>query len=157
MALGDDSTPTTIRATRFGERSSTLSPDGRYLAYQSDESGRWEIYIQGLHDNVGRIQLSRSGGVRSRWGRNSELFFWRGSEVIAVPVRTTPQLEVGDPVVLFDFVRQTSSHSREFDVSADGQYFVLTRIPETSKPREIRVVLNWFTELERLAGQGGAQ
>ena len=154
LELGGDAEPTTIRATRFTEKMGAVSPDGRFIAYQSDESGRSEIYIQNLQDGGNRIQVTRSGGSRPRWRGSSELFFKRGIEFIAVPVRTAPELEVGEPEVLFEFDGQISTYSHEYDVSADGQSFVFTRIPEASRPREIRVFLNWFAELERLAGGG---
>jgi hypothetical protein len=157
LSLEDPTHIVTFRATQFDERFSTMSPDGRYLAYQSNDTGRSEIYVQGIGETGGRFQLSRSGGKRPKWGRNGELFFWRGRELVAVGVQTAPQLEVGDPQVLFETEGHISSVSPEYEVTSDGLKFILTRTPDVSRPREIRVVLNWFTELERLAGPGGAR
>ncbi|MBD3854208.1 MAG: hypothetical protein IFJ96_05450 [Acidobacteria bacterium] len=75
---------------------------------------------------------------------------------MVVPVETEPMLEIGEPEVLFTFDRHTSKISHEYSVSLDGESIVTTRIPEASKPREIRVVLNWAAELERLAEPGEA-
>jgi len=157
LSLGNGMEPTTLRATPFDEKNSTFSPDGRYIAYESNDTDRPEIYIQGLHEEGGRMQLSSSGGMRPRWGRNGELFFWRGRDLIAVDIRTAPRLVIGDPQVLFSIDSHATNVSPEYDVTADGQRFIITRTPDVSRPREIRVVLNWFTELERLAGPGGAR
>jgi serine/threonine-protein kinase len=155
LAGGQEVRP--LRETRFNERFATLSPDGRYIAYESNESGRREVYIQSFPDPGVRIQVTSSGGEAPLWARNSELFFWNGDRLFAVPVRTTPELTIGEPEALFTSQRFTTNQSQEYDVTADGRRILMVKIPEASKPREVQIVLNWFTELERLAGPGGAQ
>ena len=91
------------------------------------------------------------------WVGNSELFFWNGDRFFAVPVRTTPELSIGEPEAFFEARRYTRNMSQEYCVTADGRRFLMATIPEASKPREVQIVLNWFTELERLAGPGGAR
>jgi serine/threonine-protein kinase len=157
LELVDGAEPTTVRGTPFNEIFATVSPDGRYVAYQSNETGRMEIYVQGVAGVGGRLQLSRAGGERPLWNRNGELYFWQGNSLTVVTVRSAPKLEASDPRVLFSVDHHVSSVHREFDVTADGREFFVTRTPEVAKPREIRVVLDWFTELERLAGSGGRQ
>lgn len=86
-----------------------------------------------------------------------EIFFWNDGRLFAVPVSTRPAVTVGEPVGLFASNHFANWSNRGYDVSSDGQRVVLARTPETSMPREARVVFNWFTEIERLAGPGGAR
>ncbi|MCJ7753410.1 MAG: protein kinase, partial [Thermoanaerobaculales bacterium] len=146
-----------LRKTRFEEKFATLSPDERFVAYESDESGRSEIYIQSFPEPGVRTQVTRDGGQAPVWAGNSELFYWQGDRLFAVAVRTTPALTIGEPEALFTVSRYTTTTSREYDVSADGRKILMVKVPEASKPREVQIVLNWFTELERLAGPGGAR
>jgi serine/threonine protein kinase/Tol biopolymer transport system component len=143
-----------LRATRFKERYATLSPDGRFMAYESDESGRPEIYIQSFPDAGIRVQVTRDGGVDPVWAGDSELFYWVGERCFAVTVATTPGLEIGEPEALFTSQRFTTNESQEYDVTADGRRVLMVKIPEASKPREVQIVLDWFSEVERLAGTG---
>jgi hypothetical protein len=157
LEVGDGQDVRPLRNTPFRERFATVSPDGRYVAYESDESGRDEIYIQSFPEPGVRTQVTRDGGGAPLWAANSELFYWNGDRLFAVPVGTTPELSIGEPEALFTASRYTTNSSREYDVTADGRRIIIARIPEASQPREVQVVLNWFTELERLAGPGGAR
>ena len=143
--------------TRFTERFATVSPDGRYVAYESNESGRREVYIQSFPGPGVRLQVTRSGGEAPLWAGNSELFFWNGDQLFVVPIGTTPELMIGEPEALFSLRRYTTNQNQEYDVTADGRHILMVKLPEASKPREVQIVLNWFTELERLAGPGGAR
>jgi serine/threonine-protein kinase len=149
--------PVAIRASAFEESSAAVSPGGEYLAYHANDSGRQEIYIQALEGAPQRAQVSRSGGYNPRWGSNGELFFWRGGELLSVEIRMRPRLEIGEPSVLFTMDRYASTTNPEYTVSPDGRRFVMARVPEVSKPREIRVVLNWFAELDRLTDPGASR
>jgi serine/threonine-protein kinase len=158
LVLLDDSTILSpIRTTKFEEESPTLSPDGTYVAYHADDTGRNEVYVQRFVDGADRIQVSRSGGQDPLWAGNGDLFFWRGRELVVVPVATAPSIEIGAEGVVASTVRHTSTVSREYAITADGQSVIITRTPEVMKSREIQVVMNWFTELERLTGRGGAR
>jgi serine/threonine-protein kinase len=157
LELGGEKDVRSIRGTEFSERFATVSPDGRFVAYESDETGRREIYIQSFPELGMRLQVTRDGGEAPVWADTSELFFWNGNRLFVTRVATTPDLEIGEPEALFMVARHTSTTSREYDVSADGRRVLVAKIPEASRPREIRVVANWFAELERLAGPGGAR
>jgi len=157
LELGGGSEMRPLRETQFAERFATLSPDGRYVAYESNESGRREVHIQSFPDPGVRIKVTRGGGEAPLWAGSSELFFWNGDWLFAVPVRTTPELTIGEPEALFSSQRYTTNQSQEYDVTADGRRILIARIPEASKPREVQIVLNWFSELERLAGPGGVR
>jgi serine/threonine protein kinase/Tol biopolymer transport system component len=157
LDLNGESEPRPLRDTPFRERFATLSPDGRFVAYESTESGRTEVYIQSFPDPSVRVQVTRDGGEAPVWAGDSELFYWVGDRCFAVPVSTAPELSIGEPEALFESQRFTSEECQEYDVTGDGRRIVMVKIPEASKPREVEIVLNWFTELERLAGPGGAE
>ncbi len=142
-----------IASQKFDERAATVSPDGRYIAYQSDESGRDEIYVRPFPkaDN-GRWQVSRDGGDEPLWGRTGREIFFRSAsgDIMAVPVTTTPSLELGTPRPLFPtkgYVR-TLSH-RAYDVTPDDRRFVMLRAlsDSTSTPSQLVLVDNWLDEL----------
>ena len=130
-----------------------LSPDGRFLAYISDESGRTEIYVQPFPDGAGKWQVSGNGGDQIRWSSDgSELFYVEGSTLMAVSVSTEQGFTRGQPQMLFASpdLSSATSGGRSYDVSADGQRFVMT-MPvgdgdEESAPPSIRVVQNWYEE-----------
>jgi Tol biopolymer transport system component len=132
----------------------TVSPDGRFLAYQSDESGRNEIYLKRFPSGDGKWQASVDGGFWPRWNAaGSELFFADGSELLAVSVQTSPDLSLGTPRVLFE--RETLDNLPNgwpdaFDVTSDGQHFLLAQgvATDSSVRRGLVVVQNWFAEFE---------
>jgi serine/threonine-protein kinase len=133
-----------------------FSPNGRYIAYQSDESGRYEIYIRPFPrvDN-GRWQVSTAGGTRPVWARSGrELFYLDASNALtAVPVGISEStISIGSPVKLFDTKYAEPNPSRHYDVSADGQRFLMLKAT-TGDPNAtpVRMVLveHWFEELKQ--------
>jgi serine/threonine-protein kinase len=139
-----------------------FSPNGRYIAYQSEESGRSEIYIRPFPrvDN-GRWQVSTAGGTRPVWARSGrELFYLDALNALtAVPVSTSgPTISIGSPAKLFDTRYAQPNPSRHYDVSADGQRFLMLKFSETGErdaaPLSMVVVEQWFEELkQRVNGQ----
>ncbi len=125
-----------------------LSPDGRWLAYTSNESGRFEVYVQPFPGAGARSRISRDGGTEPVWARNGkELFFRQGDSLMAVAMVngaavSGPQLLVSAPTL-----RATTGGRPNYDVTTDGQRFVMIRL-EPDGPR-IQVVLNWADELRR--------
>lgn len=92
-----------FKRTSAAERQGALSPDGHWMAYASNESGRSEIYIEPVPGPGGRRQLSSDGGEEPRWVRNGkEITYRSGTKMMSVPVPVQPTLQVGKPVVLFD-------------------------------------------------------
>jgi serine/threonine-protein kinase len=146
-------TPRAVVVTPFGERAPRLSPDGRWLAYASDASGRFEVFLQQFPEPSGRTQISVAGGTEPVWSRDGrELFFQNGDAMMAVEIQTSPALRVGAPRMLFEGRYAPSQNSvASYDVSADGQRFLRIQPvhPDPSR-RQIEVVLNWFEELRRL-------
>jgi eukaryotic-like serine/threonine-protein kinase len=104
-----------------------ISPDGRWLAYTSDESGQFEIYVTRFPGGGGAVPVSSGGGTQAVWARNGrELFYRSGTRVMAVAVEAGDEFKAGKPAVLFDgkYLRGTAG-AASFDVSADGSRFVM--------------------------------
>jgi serine/threonine-protein kinase len=133
-----------------------LSPDGRWLAYASEESGQRQIYVQAFPGPGGKQQISTDGGNEPRWNSNGrELFYRSGDKMMAVDI--SPQgSAAGKPRVLFQgpYVTAVGGFVRpNYDVSPGGQRFLMLKhVDEPQAPvNEIHVVLNWSEELKRLA------
>jgi hypothetical protein len=138
-------------ATRFKERQAVFSPDGRWVAYVSNESGRSEVYVQPFQAPGEKRRVSSDGGTRPRWPRDAELFYLGAdNRLMVVPVTSGANLELGTPVSLFrpePAVRFFNSavHS-DYDVTSDGQRFLInSAMPGTADGP--MVVLNWTSEL----------
>jgi Tol biopolymer transport system component len=132
-----------FRRTPAMERQGSLSPDSRWLAYASNESGRSEIYVEAVPGPGSRWQLSNDGGEQPRWARNGrEIFYRNGTKMMSVPVELQPTFRAGKPIELFDHKFDRGGTVGGYDVSPDGQTFVMTR-SEHANPTEIRVVVGW--------------
>ena len=140
------------------ESNPTVSPDGRWLAYQSDESGQNEIYVRPFPNvNTGRWQISTRGGTRAQWSPDGrELFFYVGAgargTLMAVPVESGSAFRAGVPRMLFQGNYPAPNiGGRLYDVSRDGQRFLMIKGEDAeSVPRHLTVVQNWLEELKRL-------
>jgi Tol biopolymer transport system component/tRNA A-37 threonylcarbamoyl transferase component Bud32 len=139
--------------TPFSETSPRFSPDGRRLAYMSDESGRYEIYVQPYPGPGGKWQISTEGGTEPAWNPNGrELFYRSGDKMMAVDIATQPSFAAGKPRMLFEGrYEQAPFPIANYDVSPDGQRFLMLKPSESaqSAPTQINVVLNWFEELKQ--------
>jgi Tol biopolymer transport system component len=145
--------------TKFNEAAPQFSPDGHWLAYVSDESGRKEIYVQPYPGPGGKWQISTEGGVEPLWNRNGrELFYRSGKKMMAVEIVTKPSFSPGTPKVLFEGQYQSlpTISTPNYDVSPDGQRFLMLKPVEQvqAAPTQINVVLNWFEELKRRVPAG---
>ncbi|MGQ0734278.1 MAG: protein kinase domain-containing protein [Acidobacteriota bacterium] len=143
--------PRALVATPAHELTSRLSSDGRWLAYQSDESGRQEIYVRSF-PNVedGKWLVSRGGGLSPAWSPDGrELFYLNGSTLMAVPIRPGPGavLEVGVPAALFDGPFDVGANN--FDVAPDGTFVMIEADPH-ARHTQIDVVQNWAEDIKRL-------
>ena len=148
--------PWTFLDTEFDENGAMFSPDGRWLAYMSNETGRDEIYVQpvGTSGSGGKLLVSVGGGAEPLWARKGrELFYRNGNKMMAVAIETEPELSVGTPKLLFEgrFLGTGPVHlRRHYDVSPDGQRFLMIKREQDLVPTELIVVLNWGEELKRL-------
>ena len=132
-----------------------LSPDGKWIAYQSNESGRDEIYVRPFPlVNTGRWQVSSAGGSRPVWARNGrEIFFLDESmRLVAVPVQAGATFNSGNPAILFELPSTPTATARTYDVAPDGRFLVIKfpKNDKTSNAPTLNVVVNWTDEFERL-------
>ena len=141
------------------ESNSTLygaqfSPDGRWLAYSSAESGRPEVYVQTFPGTGGKWMISREGGITARWARTGrEIFFFDGDKLMSAAVQTDPTFTAETPRLLF----QASGYvtSGNYDVARDGQHFLMLKQEQASgNPTELNITLNWFDELKHQVPAG---
>jgi eukaryotic-like serine/threonine-protein kinase len=148
--------PSQIRVTHAEERYSSFSPDGRFVVYQSDETGRPEIYVEAVPPRGNRVQVSANGGSEPLWARNGEIFYRQADEIHVVPTRLREAFEFDAPRRLFFYpiVAGGKDQCRTFDVTADGTRILAITIPEVSRPRQIEIITDWADELERLAPKG---
>ncbi|HEX9564512.1 MAG TPA: protein kinase [Gemmatimonadaceae bacterium] len=148
---GDSTTRELVRSGA-GTTAPAISPGGRWLAYNSTESGRFEVYLRPF-PNVDSLKrkISVNGGLSPRWSRDGrELFFLDSrQDMVVVPIRTEPTITIGEPRRLFGAADFTYPGGPGFDVSPDGQRFLMTRLVATAGgPREeLIVVQNFFEEL----------
>jgi serine/threonine-protein kinase len=155
-----DAKPQPFLSADFNKEGARFSRDGRHVVFLSIESGQREIYIRQFPGPGGQATVSVGGGMEAMWSARSDEVFYRslnGDRMFAVPVTASPTLKVGTPVALFQrryYIAPTGSPRPQYDVSADGQRFLMLA-PTTgtdaalARPR-IVVVQNWFEELKRL-------
>jgi serine/threonine-protein kinase len=138
--------------TRFNEGGGMFSPDGRWLAYQSDESGRDEIYVRAFPGPGERSQISTEGGTEPVWARSgTELFYRNGDKMMGVTVETKANFAASKPRVLFTGEYETSTgFLPNYDISSDGQRFLMLKSGEDTRPAtQINLVLNWSEDVRR--------
>ncbi len=143
--------------TPFNESVPEFSPDGHWLAYISDESGRFEVYMQPYPGPGSKYQVSTDGGTEPVWNPNGkELFYRSGEKMMAVEITAKPTFSVGKPKMLFQGpYLPTPITFPYYDVSPDGQRFLMIKPTEqTSSLTQIIVVQNWFEELKRRVPTG---
>ena len=131
-----------------------ISPDGKWVAYEFQESGGPEIYVSPFPDvDSGRWKVSTAGGAWPVWSRDgSELFYREVAQMMAVSIQVRETFEAGIPRALFSVTSFLSFSG--FDVSADGRFLMLNLVDSTDADRpdrQIHVVTNWFEELRALA------
>jgi serine/threonine-protein kinase len=141
----------TLLRSEFSDNFPAVSPDGRWLAYESNAAGRLEIYVRPFPDvDGGRWQASTGGGTEPLWAPNGQELLYRGpTAVMAVPVESGSTPTFGKPQALFNVGRYTVSNFRDWDISPNGDRFIFAA-PLTTEEGQIVIVENWFEELKRL-------
>ena len=147
--------PFPFLATEYAEQSARFSPDGRWITYTSNESGRIEVYVQGFGNNNERWRISSNGGRMPRWRSDGkELFYVAGDhQLISVPIESGATLKIGSPVLLFRVPMAefniTSENRTEYAVARDGQRFLVNKQLSTLDESPITVITNWTARLKR--------
>lgn len=156
LPLEGTRTPAALLNQPFSEHNGEVSPDGRWIAYQSDESGENEIYVRRFPSLDSRAQVSSGGGARPAWARNGrELFYLKADgTMMAVPVEPGDGsgFVTGPAKALFSGQFYALQAGRSYDISPDGKRFLLIKdaTPRTAAALQLVVVLNWLEELKRL-------
>ncbi|HEX6850929.1 MAG TPA: protein kinase [Candidatus Polarisedimenticolaceae bacterium] len=137
--------PVSVAADKANEGAAQFSPDGRFIAYSSDESGRTEIYVQTFPPSGQKWTVSNSGGFQPRWRADGRELFYLGAdaEMTSVPLMLGSSFEAGLPETLFGTrVRTGGTLTGLYDVTADGQRFLLNTPTGETAPTPFSVVLN---------------
>jgi Tol biopolymer transport system component len=151
LPMSGERKPVSFLQTRFNESEARFSPDGKWVAYISDESGKNEIYVRSRAAPGEKWQVSNAGGVNPVWNRDGRELFYisTDSRLMAVPVKTGNTFEAGTPAPLFN----VAAHRKEYevapyDVAPDGQRFIVNS-STGALALPINVVINWPSELKR--------
>lgn len=150
LPLFGDRKPIPYLQTEFSEADGQYSPDGKWVAYFSDESGNNEVYVRSILPTAGKLLVSPSGGSRPVWRRDGNEIFYlsaTGELMVAKVKQNGPTLEIDTPTRLFK--THTESFLPSFDVSADGQRFLVVSSSLQKQPSPITVVLHWDAELKK--------
>ena len=154
-----DRQPRPVVQTRYSEAYPDFSPDGRWLAYASTESGRSEVYVQAYPGPGPRQPVSTSGGTAPAWSRDGRELFYTitqttggqatPTKMMVVPVTLRPTFSAGTPRLLFEGRYGATSAIRPYDVTADGRRFLMVQQKERTPVTVSSMVLvqNWFEEL----------
>jgi Tol biopolymer transport system component len=135
-------------------RNAQFSPDGRWVAYSSNETGNWEVYVSPFPSADSKWQVSRGGGDEARWRRDGKELFYLSTEgkMMAAAVKTGSNFEAGSPVTLFQtHLRQPISlmESVSYDATADGQKFLINTKVDEPNAAPLSIILNWASEMEK--------
>ena len=152
LPTSGDKKPVPFLKTTFDEREGQFSPDGKWVAYQSNESGKFEIYVQPFPGPGGKFQISTDGGTQARWNKNGKEIFYVSldSKLMAAPVKLSPDgqsLDAGTPATLFS-ARIAGGPvpgvaKQQYAVSSDGQRFLVNLAVDDDTPSPITIIYNW--------------
>jgi dipeptidyl aminopeptidase/acylaminoacyl peptidase len=147
QATSGEGTPLVSQTPAANENHATISPDGKWMAFSSDETGRYEIYIQSFPQFGRKIQVSVNGGTEPRWRGDGRELFYISSErtMMAAPVSAGEPPSPGRPVPLFPTrtPRTPTLFRRTYDVTPNGDRFLIATLPEEVLPPSITVVTGW--------------
>jgi serine/threonine-protein kinase len=155
IPLEGSASPTAFLHSTAEEFGARLSPDGRWLAYVSNEAGQgqYHVYLRAFPGGGERRQVSTERAAAVVWAPSGRELFYRERErnrIMAVQIQASTHLVVGGPRPLFEL---SGTYAEPFDIAPDGQRFLMVRWREPQPPTHISVVVNWFEELNRLAPQ----
>jgi predicted Ser/Thr protein kinase len=134
---------TLFLSTEADESPGALSPDGRWIAYHSDESGRDEVYVRPKDRSAGRWQISNEGGTEPHWVRQDEIAYMNGTKLMVVAVKTDPKFSAATPQLLFE------RNLADFDMARDGRILIVEGPDPSLSTGRLNVVVNWFDEIRK--------
>ena len=153
LSMGEETALETLLASEFVESMPDLSPDGDWIAYESNRSGRYKIYLERFPDLGERTLVSTNGGQQPRWAPDGQTLFYLGPEadrLMFVPIENEPGLSIGSPETLVEGQFWDFRGRSGYDVGPDGRVVLIrrqTEVLDDAPPRGINVVLNWSQEL----------
>jgi Tol biopolymer transport system component len=147
LAMDGKREPQPFLKTSFNENLAEFSPDGRWIAYCSNESGRDEVYVRPFPGPGGITKISTTGGFLPVWAPDGrELFYRIEDKMMVVAIDTKPTFTAGKPELLFE---SPSTIVERYSISPDGQRFIMIEEGEYSTPpTQLNIILNWFEELK---------
>ena len=151
LPLAGDRKPVPVVQTPFNENNGRFSPDGRWIAYVSSESGRSEIYVAAASGQAGKWQVSTAGGTFPRWRRDGKELFYVAPDNKIIAAQVTGQtsgFEVGAVKALFE-MRPRTGQRYAYDVTGDGQRFLVNSVANDSTPEPLTLVVNWIAALKK--------
>jgi eukaryotic-like serine/threonine-protein kinase len=154
LPMTGDPTPFPYLVTQFLETHAQFSPDGRWVAYTSDESGRAEVYIQSFPIGAGKWQISTAGGDQSQWRSDGKELFYLAADrsVMAVSIGGSGTLEIGRPTALFQAavpLAGIADSRNDYVPTQDGQRFLVNMLADTTNSQPLTFVLNWAADLKK--------
>jgi Tol biopolymer transport system component len=152
ISLAGDAAPRPVVTGPAFEGGPQFSPDGRWIAYVSNESGQFQVYLRRYPGPEGRWTVSTGGGTSPLWSRTGkELFYRDGNKMMAVSISTTPDVRLAPARVIFEqpYAYGSTVALTNYDLSADGERFLMVK--SESRVAHLSVVLNWFSDLMRVA------
>ncbi|HBY59445.1 MAG TPA: hypothetical protein DEH78_06455 [Solibacterales bacterium] len=137
--------------TKFTEYSARFSPDGKWMAYTSNESGQTEVYVQAYPGPGGKLPISNGGGDHPQWSRDGkQLYYFLSDSVYVVDVITQPAFRAGAPRLVGARLGISEINARNWSVAADGRIFLAKRPDQApTEQTQVRVVQNFLTEVRR--------
>jgi len=150
LPLTGDKKPVPFLVNINDDKEPRVSPDGKWVAYVSNESGREEVYVRALSGGSGRGPVSTAGGGEPLWSRDGKRLFYRvGAKLMAATVATSPALAVTARETLFEGPFATDIYHPNYDVGPDGSFIMVRPVEEN---RALVVVVNWIDELRQRTG-----
>ncbi|MFL6227625.1 MAG: protein kinase domain-containing protein [Pyrinomonadaceae bacterium] len=151
LSLTGERKPRTLLCSdAFSQQDARLSPDGRFMAYESNESGRWEVYVQPYPLTGEKWQVSNGGGGFPRWrGEGRELFYMASGKLMSVEPDAAGKFESAAPRQLFQMPIKLAGSGSPYAPTHDGSRFLVVATAAASNPTPMVVVLNWTADLKR--------
>ena len=153
LRLDGKAKPEPFHVTQFNERHPVFSPDGNWIVFTSNRSGRDEIYAKRYPAEGGLLAVSTDGGQGPLWAPHSgEIFYREGDKMMTDSVKTEPNLRAGRPRILFgglSLLSRVENQKRDYDATPDGKRFLVVKRGKEYLPTQINVVLNWAEELKQ--------
>jgi len=150
LPLAGKKEPIPYLVSKFREHFACFSPNDKWVAYMSDESGQWEIFVQAFPKSGGKWQISQNGGSQPRWGRKGKELFYIAPDktLMSVKVRTDGPFTAGIPKPLFKTQVDNYENPNRYDVASDGKRFLINAPDKQSAASPVIVVVNWDAELQ---------